>query len=36
MNLKIELGELVPKVDTAAVIEHLDGEILRKIPEKLI
>ncbi len=36
MNLKIELVELVPKVDTAAVIKHLDDEILRKIPENLI
>jgi len=36
MNLKIELVELVPTVDTVAVIKHLDDEILRKIPEKLI
>jgi len=36
MNLKIELLDLVPKVDTAKVITHLDGEILKKMPEKLL
>ena len=36
MNLKIELLELVPKVDTAGVIRHLDDEILKKLPEKLL
>lgn len=36
MNLKIELLDLVPKVDTAEVTKYLDGEILRKLPEKLI
>ncbi|MBC8386964.1 MAG: hypothetical protein H8E13_02810, partial [Actinobacteria bacterium] len=36
MNLKIELLDLVPKVDTDKVITHLDYEILKKLPEKLI
>lgn len=36
MNLKIELLDLVPNIDTGRVIKHLDAEILRKIPEKLI
>jgi len=36
MNLKIELLDLVPRVDTARVIEHLDNELLKKLPEKLI
>jgi len=36
MNLKIELLDLVPNVDTAKVIKHLDNELLRKLPEKLI
>ena len=36
MNLKIELLELVPKVVTAGVIRHLDDEILKKLPEKLL
>ena len=36
MRLKIELLDLVPKVDTAKVIIHLDDEILKKIPDKLI
>ena len=35
-HLKLELLELVQKVDTASVIKHLDDEILKKIPEKLI
>lgn len=36
MNLKVELLDLIPKVDTAKVIKHLDDEILKKLPEKLI
>ncbi len=36
IKIKIELLDLVPKVDTAEVIEHLDNEILKKIPDKLI
>ena len=36
MNLKIELLDLVPEVDTIRVITHLDDEILKKIPERLI
>lgn len=36
MNLKIELLDLVPNVDTAEIIKHLDSEVLKKIPEKLI
>ena len=36
MNLKIELLDLVPKIDTAGAMEHLDDEILKKLTEKLI
>jgi len=36
MNLKIELLDLVPNIDTGKVIKHLDAEILKKIPEELI
>ncbi len=36
MDLKIELLDLVPKVDTNEVIRYLDSEILQKLPEKLI
>ena len=36
MNLKVELLDLVPKVDTNKVMKHLDDEILKKLPEKLI
>jgi len=36
MRLKIELLDLVPKVDTAKVITYLDGEILKKMPERLL
>lgn len=36
MDLKVGLIDLVPKVDTGAVIRHLDNEILKKLPEKLI
>lgn len=36
MNLKIELLELVPKVNVAAVIKHLDDELLKNLPEKLL
>ena len=36
MTLKLELLDLVPKVDTTKVMKHLDDEILKKIPEKLI
>jgi len=36
MDLKLELLDLVSKIDTVKVIKHLDDEILKKIPEKLI
>ena len=36
MDLKVGLLELVSKVDTAKVMKHLDDEILKKLPEKLI
>jgi len=36
MNLKIELLDLVPKIDTVGVMGHLDDEILKKLIEKLI
>lgn len=36
MNLKVELMDLITKVDTIKVIKHLDEELLKKIPEKLI
>jgi len=36
MNLKVELLDLVPKTDTARVLKHLDDELLKKLPEKLI
>lgn len=36
MNLKIELLELVPKINVAAVIKHLDDELLKNLPEKLL
>jgi predicted nucleotidyltransferase component of viral defense system len=36
MDLKIELLDLVPKVDTNEIIRYLDSEILKKLPEKLI
>jgi len=35
-NLKIELMDLVPDVDTMEVLNHLDNEILKKLPKKLI
>jgi predicted nucleotidyltransferase component of viral defense system len=36
MGLKDGLLDLAPRIDTAKVIKHLDDEILRRIPEKLI
>jgi len=36
MDLKIELLDLVPEIDTIKVITHLDDEILKRIPERLI
>ncbi len=36
MNLKVELLDLVQKTDTARVLKHLDDELLKKLPEKLI
>ncbi|MGB4521082.1 MAG: nucleotidyl transferase AbiEii/AbiGii toxin family protein [Candidatus Omnitrophota bacterium] len=36
MDLKIELLDLVQKVDTNKVIKYLDSELLKKLPEKLI
>ena len=35
-SLKIELMDLVPNVDTLEVLDHLDSEILKKLPKKLI
>ena len=35
-DLKIELLDLVPEIDTAQVIRYLDIEILEKLPDKLI
>lgn len=36
MRLKIELLDLVPNIDTAKIIKHLDNEFLKKLPEKLM
>ncbi|MBU0694521.1 MAG: nucleotidyl transferase AbiEii/AbiGii toxin family protein, partial [Candidatus Omnitrophica bacterium] len=36
MNLKIELLDLVPNIDAGKVIKHLDSEILKRLPEKLM
>ena len=36
MDLKVGLLDLVAKVDTAKVMKHLDDEILKKLPEKLL
>lgn len=36
MNLKIELLDLVPNIDTDKIIKHLDNEILKVLPEKLM
>jgi hypothetical protein len=36
MNLKMELLDIVPKVDTGTVLTHLDNEILKIIPKKLV
>ncbi len=36
MGLRTGLLDLVPKIDTTKVIKHLEDEILKKIPEKLI
>ena len=36
MDLKVELLDLIPKINTAELIKHLDEEILKKLPEKLI
>ena len=36
MELKIELMDLAPDVDTAKVLRYLDEELLNKLPEKLI
>ncbi|MGB2706138.1 MAG: nucleotidyl transferase AbiEii/AbiGii toxin family protein [Candidatus Omnitrophota bacterium] len=35
-NLKFELMDLVPNIDTLEVLNHLDNEILKKLPKKLI
>lgn len=35
-DLKIELLDLVPKIDTVQVTKYLDIEILEKLPDKLI
>lgn len=35
MNLKLELLDLVEGVDTGKVLRHLDGEILKNLPDKL-
>ncbi len=36
LNLKTELLDLVPEVDTAEVIKHMDAELLKNLPEKLL
>lgn len=36
MRLKMELLDLVPKVDTRNILDHLDTEILKKLPDKII
>ncbi len=36
MDLKIGLMDLVPGIDTDKVIRHLDTELLKKLPDKLI
>lgn len=36
IDLKVGLLDLISKVDTGEVIKHLDSEILKKLPEKLI
>lgn len=36
IDLKIELMDLVSKVDVVKVMKHMDNEILKKIPDKLI
>ncbi|MFH0924592.1 MAG: nucleotidyl transferase AbiEii/AbiGii toxin family protein [bacterium] len=36
MDLKVELLNLVPGVDTGKVIKHLDEELLKRLPEKLL
>lgn len=36
MRMKLELLELVPGIDITGVIKHLDNEILKKIPDKLV
>lgn len=35
-DLKIELLDLVPEVNTVQVIKYLDSEILEKLPDKLV
>ena len=36
MHLKIELLDLIPNINTGEVIKHLDVEILKRLPEKLM
>ena len=36
MSLKMELLDLVPGIDTGKVFKHLDDEIIKKLPDKLI
>lgn len=36
MGLKMELVDLVPKVDTQKILMHLDSEILKQLPKKVI
>ncbi len=36
MKVKLELMDLVSGVDTAEVLRHLDDEILRKLPDKML
>ncbi len=36
MRLKLELTDLISKSDPAKVIVHLDGEILKRLPQKLL
>ncbi|MBL7157073.1 MAG: nucleotidyl transferase AbiEii/AbiGii toxin family protein [Candidatus Omnitrophica bacterium] len=36
MNLKLELMDLVPGFDVSALLDHVDDEILKKLPKKLM
>jgi len=36
MDLKLGLLDLIPNIDTAKIIKHLDAEILERLPDKLM